>query len=263
MTDIVEDLLRFWDELDSGLEHVTPAWWGAVVTDGRFPGVWDANYARVETADPSLSLAEVAAALEPALEAAGAASFHVVLFRPRDTAGLLGELTARGDRPSWDIVMEHGGDPPPADGDVEELRMDRRDDWDRLGRSLASFGVDEPAIVQELLRLEREVLDPGGTKRWFGVRSPGGEVVAFGALVLLAGLGYVDHIVTFPEARGRGHARAIVARLVHEARAAGVRRIFLLVEPDGPVRLYEGLGFREVTRIASTRSPRQTDGGGR
>lgn len=139
--------------------------------------------------------------------------------------------------------------------------MDGGDDWGRLGESLASFGVDEPAVVEQLLRLEREVLDPGGTKRWFGVRDPGGEVVAFGALVLLAGLGYVDHIVTFPEARGRGHARRIVARIVHEARAAGVERIFLLVDPEGPVRLYEGLGFREATRIAATRAPRQTGGG--
>jgi len=263
MTDIVEDLVRFWDELDSGLEHVTPTWWGALVTDGRFPGVWDTNYARVETADPALSLAEVAAGLEPALEEAGAVSFHVVLFRPRETAALLDELIARGDRPSWDIVMEHGGAPSSADGPVEELRMDRPDDWARLGDSLASFGVDEPAVVQQLLRLEREVLDPGGTKRWFGVRGPGGEVVAFGALVLLAGLGYVDHIVTFPEARGRGYARRIVARLVQEARAAGVDRIFLLVDPEGPVGLYEGLGFREATRIAATRSPRQAGGGGR
>lgn len=263
MTNIVEDLLRFWAVLDSGLEHVTPTWWGAVVTDGRFPGVWDTNYARVETADPALSLDEVATGLAPALEAAGAVSFHVVLFRPRQTAVLMDELTARGDHPSWDIVMEHGGDPPPASGLVEELRMERRDDWDRLGRSLTAFGVDEPALVQQLLRLEREVLYPGGTKRWFGVRGPGGEVVAFGALVVLAGLGYVDHIVTFPEARSRGYARAVVARIVHEARAAGVRRIFLLVDPEGPVRLYEGLGFHEATRIASTRSPRQTAGGGR
>lgn len=263
MADIVEDLVRFWDELDSGLEHVTPTWWGAVVTDGRFPRVWDTNYARVETADPALSLGEVAAALEPALEAAGAAAFHVVLFRPRETAALLNELLTRGDTPSWDIVMEHAGDAPAAENPVEELRMDRPDDWARLGDSLAAFGVEEPEVVQQLLRLEREVLDPGGTKRWFGVRGPGGEVEAFGALVLLAGLGYVDHIVTFPEARGRGHARAIVARIVREARAAGVERIFLLVDPEGPVHLYEGLGFREATRIAATRSPRQTGGGGR
>ena len=259
--EIAEDLVRFWTALDSGLECVTPTLWGAVVTDRRFPRVWDTNYARVETADPALALAEVAADLEPALEAAGADHTHVVLFRPDAADGLLEELTVRGDRPSWDVVMTHeGDDPPPAGVAVEELRMDA-DIWDRLGASLGSFGVDEPAVMQQLVRLEREVMDPAG-KRWFGVRGPGGEVVAFGALVSLAGLGYVDDVVTFPEWRGRGYARAIVTRLVHEARAAGVRRTFLLVDPQGPVRLYEGLGFREATRIASTRAPRQLVGGG-
>ena len=87
--------------------------------------------------------------------------------------------------------------------------------------------------------------------------------MALGALVLLAGLGYVDHVVTFPEARGRGHARAIVSRIVHEARAAGAGRIFLLVDPEGPVSLYERLGFHEATRIASTLATRHTRGGGR
>jgi ribosomal protein S18 acetylase RimI-like enzyme len=259
--EIAEDLVRFWAEVDSGLERVTPTWWGAVVTDLRFPGVWDTNYARVETADPALSLAEVSADLEPALEAAGADHTHVVLFRPDLTARLLDELTVRGDRSSWDVVMTHeGDDPPPVGAVVEELRMDG-DDWDRLGAALGSFGVDEPAIVDQLVRLEREVMAPAG-KRWFGVRGPGGEVLAFGALVQRAGLGYVDDIVTFPEARGRGHARDVVTRIVHEARSAGVRRIFLMVDPEGPVRLYEGLGFREATRIASTRARRQLVAGG-
>ena len=47
-----------------------------------------------------------------------------------------------------------------------------------------------------------------------------------------------------------------------EDEATGVRRIFLLVDPLGPVRLYEGLGFREATRIASTRARRQLVAGG-
>jgi GNAT superfamily N-acetyltransferase len=261
MADLVDDLVRFWNALDSGLERVAPTWWGAVVTDPRFPDVWDTNYARVESADPSLSLDDVAADLEPALEAAGATASHTVLFRPEAGAGLLDELVARGDRPSWDIVMTHEGEPPPGGDAVEELRMGE-EEWSRVGASLRWFGVDEPETVRQLLRLEREVLDPGGAKRWFGVRDGGGELVALGSLMLLADLGYVDHIVTFPETRGLGHARAIVARLVHEARA-DVRRTFLLVEPEGPVRLYEGLGFREATRLASTLAPRQTRGGGR
>jgi GNAT superfamily N-acetyltransferase len=263
MGDLADDLVRFWTALDSGLERVEPTWWGAVVTDRRFPDVWDVNYARVETADASVSLHDVDRPLAPALAAATAAAVHVVMFRPEATARLLSDLTGRGDRLSWDVVMMHEREPPPSGRDVaEELRVDE-DLWVRVAASLPSFGVTEPETIRQLLRMEREVLDPGATKRWFGVRDGGGDVVALGALVLLAGLGYVDHVITLPHARGRGHARAVVTRIVREARAAGVDRTFLLVDPEGPVPLYEHLGFREATRIASTLAPRQIAGCGR
>lgn len=269
MPDLTDDLVAFWTALDGRLGCMEPTGWGAVVTDRRFPGVWDANYARVEAADEELSLAEVARSLDPAIAAAGATAFHVVMFRPGATARLLAELSTRGDRLSWDVVMTHVGeapdiccDLPDARRGVQELSMDD-DLWGRVESSLASFGVTEPEVVRQLLRLERETMDPGNLKRWFGVRDDRGEVVTMAALIQLAGLAYVDHVVTFPEARGRGYALAIVTRLVREARASGARRTFLLVDPDGPIPLYERVGFREGTRIASTLAPRQTTGGGR
>jgi GNAT superfamily N-acetyltransferase len=269
MPDLTDELVTFWAALDGHLEGMEPVRWGTVVTDRRFPDVWDANYARVETDDGDLSLAEVAASLDPAIDAAGAAAFHVVMFRPEATTRLLTELSTRGDRLSWDIVMAHEGASPDVTHDgpghlprVEELTVDR-ELWDRVASSLASFGVTEPEIVRQLLHLEQEAMDPGTVKRWFGVRGDRGEVVTLAALILLTGLAYVDHVVTFPEARGRGYARAVVTRLIQEARASGARRTFLLVEPEGPVPLYERLGFREVTRMASTLAPRQSTGGGR
>jgi ribosomal protein S18 acetylase RimI-like enzyme len=269
MPDLIDDLVAFWTALDGHLERVEPVRWGAVVTDRRFPDVWDANYARVETDDGHLSLADVARSLDPAIVAAGAAAFHVVMFRPEATMRLLTELSSRGDRLSWDVVMSHEGDlaeltndAPGDPHDVEELSVDQ-ELWDKLAGSLAWFGITEPEVVRQLLRLEREAMDPGTMKRWFGVRDDRGEVMTLAALVLLGGLAYVDDVVTFPEARGRGYARAVVTRLVREARASGARRTFLLVDPDGPVLLYERLGFREATRIASTLAPRHTTGGGR
>jgi GNAT superfamily N-acetyltransferase len=263
MSKLADDLVRFWEALDSGLERRERAWWGTVVTDRRFPAVWDTNYARIETADPAVSLEDVGPVLDPALEAAGAAAFHVVMFRPRVTERLRSDLTARGDRLSWDIVMVHR-DAPPSIGStgVEELAVDE-DHWTRVAATLPSFGVTEAETARQLVRIDREVLDPSGAKRWFGVRDATGDVVSVGALVLLDGIGYVDHVVTFPQARGRGHALSVVTRIVHEARAAGADPLFLLVDPEGPVALYERLGFREGTRIASTLSTRQLGGGGR
>ncbi len=254
--------LPFWRALDARLEGVEPTPWGAVVTDRRFPLVWDANYARVETAEPP-GLAEVEAALRPALARAGARHRHVVLHRPDEQAQLLAELSARGDRLSWDVVMEHHGGgqdgprgesaAPPAPGAaIVEVEPDRRF-WETFRASLAAFGVTGPDALDQLVALERKVLLP--VKRWFGVRV-GGEVASLAALVGLAGAGYIDHVVTFPAHRRRGYAGALVAHLVAEARAAGCDPIFLLAEEGAPaVRLYERLGFRAVGRIGSTLAP--------
>ena len=64
---IPEHVLRFWRSLDAMFGRVEPTRWGAVVTDRRYPAVWDANYARVDTDSAGLTLAEVEASLLPAL----------------------------------------------------------------------------------------------------------------------------------------------------------------------------------------------------
>src|SRR2546425_1106997 len=139
MSDL-EPFIRFWRALDGAFERVEPTWWGAVVTDRRYPLIWDVNYARVESDDPALTLAEV----------------------------------------------------------------------------------------------ERYVLLPFG-KRWFGVRE-GDTLVALGSLISHDGVGYIDHVVTFPQARRRGYASAIVARIVREARGSGAQRVCLLAESgSGPI----------------------------
>jgi hypothetical protein len=53
---VPDHVVRFWRSLDLCFGRVEPTWWGAVVTDARFPAVWDVNYARVDVAagDPSL-----------------------------------------------------------------------------------------------------------------------------------------------------------------------------------------------------------------
>lgn len=57
-------------------------------------------------------------------------------------------------------------------------------------------------------------------------------------------------IGTRPEARKRGHARALIRHGIDIARAAGARRLFLEVAADNAaaVALYRALGFAEVGR---------------
>jgi ribosomal protein S18 acetylase RimI-like enzyme len=252
---VPHQVLRFWRALDERVAQVEPTRWGAVVTDGRFPGIWDTNYARVDRAVDDLTTAEIATVLAPALRAVGAEVFHVVMFDPEGATELLAELSALGHAVSWDAAMEAAAEPTVApEARVEELSAGPRL-WRRIQDSMGLFGVADAPTIAQLRRLETEVLTTAG-KRWFGVRD-GGRILSMAALIQLDGVGYVDNVATFPEARGKGLATAVTAAIVAEARRSGAGTVFLLVDPEdvAVVRMYERLGFRETGRIASTKGP--------
>jgi ribosomal protein S18 acetylase RimI-like enzyme len=253
---VPEHIHRFWKALDERVAQVEPTWWGAVVTDQRFPAIWDINYARVDTATPDLALPDVADTLLPALAEIGLDIFHVVCFHPEETTGLLVELSMLGHSLSWDVVMDLTSEPTvrPADVRVESLAPGG-ELWSRVGDSLALFGND-PTVSEQLRALE-EATFALDHKRWLGVRDDEGAIVALAALVLLEDVGYLDNVATFPQARERGLASSIVARAIDLAREAGADHVSLLADPDdvAVVRMYERLGFREVGRLASTRGP--------
>jgi ribosomal protein S18 acetylase RimI-like enzyme len=255
---VPEHVRRFWCSLDERFERVHPTPWGAVVTDARFPAIWDVNYARVERGEPSAR--EIDDALLPALERVGAPITHVVTFDPEATTDLLAQLSGRGNRLSWDLVMDLAEDPPPSPA-VEVVPLPPGDQlWTRVEATLGVFGVDDPRAVAQLMQLEREVLIPAG-KRWFGALDEEGEVSSVGAVLVLDGVGYLDNVATFPQARRRGFASALTARLTREARSEDAAHVILLADPEAtlPVRMYERLGFREVGRLASTKGPRPGD----
>jgi ribosomal protein S18 acetylase RimI-like enzyme len=253
----LEPLVRFWRALDSAFETVQPTWWGGVVADSRFPRIWDVNYARVETDDAALSLAEMESSLLPVMDRIGARHVHMVVFRPEQLTALLSAASTRGDRLSWDIVMELRGEVPDAASAiaVEEIDLHDSSFWPAYRRSLGEFRITEQDVIRQLVDVEREVLTPAG-KRWFAVREAG-RVQALGSLVGMEGVGYVDHVVTFPEARRRGYAGAVVRRIAEEARRSDLDHLFLLAEPGAQaIALYERLGFEAIGHIASTLRPR-------
>jgi ribosomal protein S18 acetylase RimI-like enzyme len=252
---IPEYVHRFWRALDDRIARVEPTWWGAVVTDARFPRVWDTNYARIDAPAPDLRVAEIATALLPALERVGTETFHVVSFHAEQTTDLLAELSTLGHALSWDVVMDLTEQPGGvAVAPVDELASGP-ELWSRVRASLDLFGVD-PDVAPQLVELDR-ALTMEGVKRWFGVRDEQGAIVSLAALVELQGVGYLDNVVTFPQARGRGLASALTARLVAEALQGDAEHVTLFADPDDAsvVRLYERLGFREAGRLASTRGP--------
>lgn len=254
---VPDHVTRFWRALDDRFGRVEPTWWGAVVTDGRYPAIWDANYARIDTTSDDLTAADVEHDLLPALAEAGTDVMHVVSFDPDSAGALLAELSTRGHRLTFDLVMDLQEPRELASPDVavEELPLDAAL-WDRVGASLGLFGVEGVDAVRQLRDIERDVMAPSG-KRWFAVRGDDGTVVSLGALIVLEGVGYLDNIATFPEARGRGLASAIASRMAQEACAAGAAHVSLFADPDAPavVRMYERLGFRGMGRLAATRGP--------
>lgn len=81
--------------------------------------------------------------------------------------------------------------------------------------------------------------------RFFLARADG-VAVGCGGVALFAGYAEVKRMYTRPAARGRGVARAMLARLEGEARAAGIAVLRLetgIHQPEA-IGLYEGAGFR-------------------
>lgn len=250
----LEPLLRFWRAQDDLFDRVETAWWGAVVSDPRYPDVQEPNYARVETRQ-AVRLAEVEALLLPAMDRSGSARSHVVIFHPEDQTDLVVEASTRGERIAWDLVMEHRGADLDGDRRVAELRELDEAFWTAHRASLRWFDIVEDGSQEQLQTLERDVFIPAG-RRWFAVSDAAG-IQALAALLVLERVGFVDHVVTFPPARRRGFASALTRRVVAEASAAGAERTYLLAEPDGGVTpMYERLGFARVTHIASWISER-------
>jgi len=254
--ELPDHVLRFWRALDLLFARVVPTRWGAVVTDGRFPAIWDANYARIDAPTSDLTLSEVEGSLLPELQSAGAQVEHLVSFRPHVTQPLFRDLEARRHRITWDLVMDLGADPPEGDHRMVEALTLGPELWSTLAQSLRLFGVDGHEAQRQLTTIERDVLTAEG-KRWFGVRDGDGAIVSLGAVLLLGDVGYIDNVATFEHARGHGHASAVTSRAIRAAKEAGAAHVCLFADPDetAVVVMYERLGFRGVGRLVASRGP--------
>jgi ribosomal protein S18 acetylase RimI-like enzyme len=244
--------------------------WGVVKADPRYPVVWDANYAAVYEEAPDLTLEELLGRLRPVRLAAGARGDHVEFWESTVSCPALFELRALvaaepssdqaepDDGSFWalepDVVMVYEG-PPEAgfepQAEVRELHDADEDFWAWYQTTRRSWGEEfTDRVVDQLTARDREVLHPAGL-RWF-VGYLDGAKVGFASLLSLAGVGYLDNVVTLAEARRRGVASATVTAAVRASLDGGDRAVFLLAEEGGaPQRLYERLGFRVRARVES------------
>jgi GNAT superfamily N-acetyltransferase len=238
--------------LDGLHEVVEQTWWGVVATDSRFPQLWEANYAAVDSATSDLTLEEVQEALLPALRRAGTDEEHIWVMHPEASSRLLDDLEARGRPLHWDTLMRRGPDRRPAEPEhrVEEVGEPGAEFWEVERLALREFGITEPRVVEQALRRHREVSAPAG-KRWFVGRVEGG-LAGIGSMLVHGDAAFVDDVVTFPPFRRRGVARSVVRAMLREAGSAGAGETYLFADQPGPIRLYEGLGFEVVRRVATS-----------
>lgn len=138
-----------------------------------------------------------------------------------------------------------------------EFRAATADDVDalvKLRKQLVdACGVPAQDIDAELGAFFEKHLADGSLVEWLAIE--GGQAVATAALMFYdfipssankSGVrGYVTNMYTAPEYRGKGVATFLLGKLAEEARARGVKRLWLhAVEMGRPV--YLKFGFREA-----------------
>lgn len=123
------------------------------------------------------------------------------------------------------------------------MRDAREDDYARYGELFVELGVPDPVPPRE--RFERELCG-----RSF-VAERAGEIVGWGLIDALAGIGYVRNIIVDPGHRRRGIGRALMAEAAQRFRARGCARWCLNVKPDNEpaIALYRAMGM-EVLRAS-------------
>lgn len=227
--------------------------WGLVKADAGYPSIWDANQAAIHEPASGLTLEDIRAELLPMLQQAGAAHEHIEFWDTTSNPALH-TLRRSGSGHTPDVLMVFGGHRSAwPESAVEVREIERPDDafWSWYGATRREFGVEfTDEVVDQLLRRDKLVFHPAGL-RWF-VGFVDGAMAGFASLLSIAGVGYVDNVVTLPSYRRRGIATAAVTRAVMASADAGDGVVHLLAERGGtPQALYERLGFRVVAEIES------------
>ncbi len=251
-----EPLLAFWRAWGELNPVCMETRWGQIVTDARFPRVWESNRAAVLRRHDRAPATEIRQVLLPALRAAGAEFETVELWDPPAWCPALEELAVGAEEVGRDVVMVFRGraaEPAPIGSAVEvrEIREPGRGFWKVYRDSRNEFGDQmSRETLRQLVRRDREVLVPAGLRLFGGFVE--GELAGFASLISLRRVGYVDNVVTLPAFRRRGVASAITVRAVRASRDAGDRAVNLLAEEgSGPQRLYQRLGFRVEASVVT------------
>lgn len=217
-------------------------WSGNIMVQGRVDAIGDAARAAVART----------AVTQPGRDVSGFLGPHALVVAARDALGLGPRATRLATHDDLFALALADLRVPPAlaDGRVVCRRMLPSDAdvvtyWDEAYR-VETLGAAPAPVTPERIEEERRLIAGGGA---------GWVLVAGDALVARAGFTarlpdcvQVGGVFTPPSLRGRGHARAVVAGALVEARAAGATRSILFTERSNHAARasYQSLGYEIV-----------------
>ena len=160
-----------------------------------------------------------------------------------DEFGVLGPYAPKLGR-DWEITLDAEA--------TQMLRADRAP-LPEGGPEVVALGPDDVADMLSLVELtqpgpfRRRTIELG---RFIGIREKGRLVAMAGERSWIGDCREVSGVCTHPDAQGRGHARALIARVVNRMLRAG-ETPFLHAETGNAraIALYESLGFVERRRF--------------
>jgi len=226
------------------VEHV-PA--GTVLRTPSLANAWSVNAVRIQTPQPGLDLDGLDALCARAVPDV---PYRHALIDDASTGARLAPLArAAGWTVDLEVLMlltrapERDVDTSRVrEGDLQEI-LDLTDTWIRE-EGLAKTEA-EAIDVREMARREHAATP----ERRFVIEDPPGRTAAMTSLRERDRVGHLEDVYVLPDARGRGHARALVTHATAFARRDDHEVVFIVADAEGwPKDLYASVGFTPAGR---------------
>jgi GNAT superfamily N-acetyltransferase len=228
--------------------HTDESRFGPVFLHERLSKVWSLNYLLAERDLDDASATELAAEAERVLGNAGISHRKIELWNEGAARRLEPGFRTLGWAVERDLVMAHRRSPDreTETAAVEEVSADELADTWAEGTRSEPWGKDEE-VVRQLV--ERKYVYAAAGARFIAARAEG-RIGSSCELYSDGATAQIEAVMTLPELRNRGLARAVVSRALAESSAAGHDLTFLLADDgDWPKQLYGKLGFDTIGAI--------------
>ena len=235
-----------WGVQERTSTRIMPFPWGRAFFRDDLSERYYSNFVRIESPLAGVDVEDLVREVDRAL--AGLGHRQIQVDDDDDGARLAPGLVERAYKTDHSALLALRRDPDRA-GDLEAV-----DELDHVAARPFLLEVyrreltgDDVTLTERFVDFRR-VVQEAADGRFFAQRVDG-RLAGLCELYLVDGVAQVEHVDTLEEFRGRGIARNVVLRAVHEARAAGADLVVIGADiEDWPIELYRRLGFDEVGR---------------